>query len=287
MRRLSHTLIANGVPARALRQNGESTQGRAHIDTFIAAPDVVLVLVAAFGAGLVDAMVGGGGLIQLPALFGVYPNVAPPALLGTSKFAGIFGTASAVARFARKIAIPWRALLPLALGVLAASVGGAFFATLVAPEVFRPLVPMMLLCVLIYLIRRKDLGGEHTPRAFSGRHHVYGTWLIVAIGFYDGFFGPGTGSFLMFVFVRFYGYDFLNAAASARVLNVAANGAALAYFAANGYVLWYVGAAMALCNVLGSLVGTRLALRGGSVLVRKIFILVVAALILRTAWTAF
>src|SRR5262245_53496495 len=181
-------------------------------------------------------MVGGGGLIQLPALFGIYPQTAPPFLLGTSKFSGIFGTASAVLRFARKVHIPWRSLLSLAAAVLLTSAAGAFVASRVAPEIFRPLVPLMLVAVLIYLIRRKDLGAEHAPRGFSGKHHLYGAMLIAAIGFYDGFFGPGTGSFLMFVFVRFYGNDFLHAAASARVLNVATNGAALLYFAAHGYV---------------------------------------------------
>lgn len=245
-----------------------------------------VVLVAAFGAGLIDAMVGGGGLIQLPALFGAYPATSPPALLGTSKFAGIFGTASAVVRFARKIAIPWRALLPLSAYVLATSLAGAYVATKVPPAVFRPLVPIMLLLVLVYLLRRRDLGAEHAPREFSGSHHVQGALLIAAIGFYDGFFGPGTGSFLMFVFVRFYGYDFLHAAASARVVNVATNVSALAYFASHGYVLWQIGLGMALCNVLGAVVGTRLALKGGSGLVRKMFIVVVGALILRTAWTA-
>ncbi|HEY5807047.1 MAG TPA: TSUP family transporter [Povalibacter sp.] len=248
---------------------------------------MALVCAAAFSAGLIDAMVGGGGLIQLPALFGVYPNVAPPYLLGTSKFAGIFGTASAVARFARKVRIPWRALLPLAISVLVASLCGAFVATRVPADLFRPLVPVMLVAVLIYLIRRRDLGAAHTPREFSGRHHLYGALLIGATGFYDGFFGPGTGSFLMFIFVRCYGYDFLHAAACARVLNVAANGTALAYFASRGFVLWHVGLGMAFCNVLGALLGTRLALRGGSVLVRRIFMVVVSCLILRTAWTAF
>lgn len=248
--------------------------------------DLLIILIAAFSAGLIDAMVGGGGLIQLPALFGVYPSVSPPYLLGTSKFAGIFGTASAVLRFSRKVAIPWRALLPLALSVLVTSLLGAFVATRVPADVFRPLVPLMLVAVLIYLLRRKDLGSEHAPRELSGRHHVYGALLVAGIGFYDGFFGPGTGSFLMFLFVRFYGYDFLHAAASARVINVAANCTALIYFAAHGYVLWYIGIGMAICNVIGAIVGTRLALRGGSAFVRKVFIIVVSALILRTAWTA-
>lgn len=248
--------------------------------------DLVIVFIAAFGAGLIDAMVGGGGLVQLPALFGVYPTTAPAILLGTSKFAGVFGTTSAVIRFAGKVAIPWRALLPLAISVLMTSLVGAFVATKVPPDIFRPMVPVLLIGVLAYLLKRKDLGGVHAPREFAGSHHASGALLIAAIGFYDGFFGPGTGSFLMFVFVRFYGYDFLHAAASARVLNVATNVSALGYFAAHGYILWHVGLGMAACNIAGAMIGTRLALRGGSVFVRKVFIVVVCALILRTAWTA-
>ncbi len=245
-----------------------------------------VVLAAAFAAGLIDAMVGGGGLIQIPALFAVYPGVAPAALLGTSKFAGLFGTVSAVVRYAQKVVIPWRALLPLALVALLMSLGGARLAIIVKPDIFRPLVPIMLLAVLIYVLWRKDLGGEHAPRAFAGSHHVVGAVLIAAIGMYDGFFGPGTGSLLIFVFVRCYGYDFLHAGAAARAVNVATNAAALSYFAAHGLVLWYVGAAMAACNIAGAIVGARLALRGGSAFVRQAFIVIVGLLILRTAWTA-
>jgi hypothetical protein len=248
--------------------------------------DVLLVLVAAFTAGLIDAMVGGGGLIQIPALFAVYPNVPPATLLGTSKLGGLFGTISAVARYAQKVVIPWRALLPMALVALVMSVGGAWLARVVAPEVFRPLVPVMLLAVLIYVVWRKDLGGEHAPRTFSGSHHIVGAALIAAIGLYDGFFGPGTGSLLIFVFVRCYGYDFLHAGAAARAINVATNAAALSYFASHGLVLWSIGAAMAACNIVGASLGARLALRGGSAFVRQAFIVIVSLLILRTAWTA-
>jgi uncharacterized protein len=169
---------------------------------------------------------------------------------------------------------------------LLTSVGGARLASVVAPDVFRPLVPIMLLAVLIYVLWRKDLGGEHTPRGFAGSHHVVGAALIAAIGLYDGFFGPGAGSLLIFVFVRCYGYDFLHAGASARAINVATNAAALSYFASHGLVLWYVGAGMAICNIAGAIVGARWALRGGSTFVRKVFIVIVSALILRTAWTA-
>jgi uncharacterized membrane protein YfcA len=144
----------------------------------------------------------------------------------------------------------------------------------------------MLLAVLIYVLWRKDLGGEHAPRAFAGSHHIVGAALIAAIGLYDGFFGPGAGSLLIFVFVRSYGYDFLHAGAAARVVNVATNAAALSYFASHGLVLWYVGAGMAVCNIAGAIVGARLALRGGSSFVRQAFIVIVSLLILRTAWTA-
>jgi uncharacterized protein len=248
--------------------------------------DLILILIAAFSAGCIDAIVGGGGLIQTPALFSVYPHIAPSTLLGTSKFAAVFGTSNAAWRYSQKIQIPWRGLMPLALLVLLTATCGAVAATLVPPKVFRPLVPVLLLGVLIYLLRNKALGNAHQPRVFERKHHALAALLIGAIGFYDGFFGPGTGSLLMFVFMRLYGYDFLNAAASARVLNVATNLAALAYFGVHGYVLWHVGIGMAIANIAGSILGTRFALRGGSIFVRKIFIVVVSALILRTLWQA-
>lgn len=247
---------------------------------------VALVLLAAFSAGCMDAIVGGGGLIQTPALFSLYPDAAPAALLGTNKFSGIFGTANAAWRYSRQMPIHWRAVLPLALLVLVTAAGGAVVATRVPAEIFRPLVPVLLLAVLIYVLRNKRLGEEHRPRIFAREHHVWAALLIGAIGFYDGFFGPGTGSFLMFVFVRLYGYDFLHAAANARVLNVATNLAALLYFGLNGYVLWPLAGGMAVANVAGSLLGTRLALRGGSGFVRQIFIVVVSLLILRIVWLA-
>jgi uncharacterized protein len=248
--------------------------------------DFLLILCAAFSAGCIDAVVGGGGLILAPALFSVYPDVTPATLLGTNKFAGICGTSNSAWRYARKIQIPWRALLPFSVLVLLTSAVGAVAATLVPPKVFRPLVPVLLLGVLIYILSNKDMGNTHKPRVLQGEHRFWAALLVGAIGFYDGFFGPGTGSFFMFVFVRLYGYDFLNAAASARVLNVATNLAALAYFGLHGYVLWHIAVGMALANILGSTLGTRIALRSGSGFVRKIFIAVVSALILRTLWVA-
>ena len=246
--------------------------------------ELILVLGAASLAGCVDAMVGGGGLIQLPALFAAYPDQLPAQLLGTNKCASSFGTASAVARFARSIAIPWR-LLSFGIGLaLLGSLGGAVVATHLPPDVFRPLVPVLLLVVLLSTISRKDFGHLHAPRDLGTPDYLTAALLVVGISFYDGFFGPGTGSFFMVLFIRLFGYDFVNAAACARVLNVAANLAAILWFGTHGHITWSLGLGMACFNVAGAQVGTRLALAGGSRLMRRVFIAVVAALITKTAW---
>jgi uncharacterized membrane protein YfcA len=249
--------------------------------------DLLLILAAAFGAGLVDAMVGGGGLIQLPALLTAYPATPPAILLGTNKFASIFGTGSAVLRFARSVRIPWRTLLPLVPVVFLGALGGARVATLVPPEIFRPLVPVMLAVVLIYVVWRKKLGAEHAPLDVTRGRAVFAAAVLGAVGFYDGFFGPGTGSFFMVLLIRLYGFDFLHSAASARVLNVATNAGALLYFGTQLELLWLVAVLMAVANVSGAVIGSGLALKHGSAFVRRIFIAVVLALIARTAWDAY
>jgi uncharacterized membrane protein YfcA len=248
--------------------------------------EFALVLVAAFGAGFIDALAGGGGLIQLPALFAAFPAAPHTTLLGTGKLAGLAGTASAAARFVRHVKLDWRLLLPAASGAFVASFCGAALATLVSPERFRTFVPVLLTVVLIYTLVHRDLGREHQPRSY-GRHHG---WLAAGsaglIGLYDGFFGPGTGSFLVFLFVRVFGLDFLHASASAKIVNAATNVAALVLFGLTGELYWLLGLAMAASNVAGAQFGSHLAIRRGSGLVRKVFIAVVGTLIAKTAWDA-
>ena len=250
--------------------------------------DTVLagLLAAAFVAGAIDAIVGGGGLIQVPALLTALPGAAPATLLGTSKLAGLAGTASATLRYARAVKLPWRALLPTLAVAFASSLAGAIAVTHVSAAFFRPLVPVLLTVVLLYTLARKDLGRHHLPRALGRRAALAGVALIAAIGFYDGFFGPGTGSFLMLLFIRYYGFDFLNAAAAARLINVATNVAALGWFGSRGHVLWPTGLAMAALNVAGAQLGTRLAIARGAGFVRVVFVVIVTALILRTGWAA-
>ena len=175
----------------------------------------------------------------------------------------------------------------MASTTLAGSFGGAYVVTLVSAKPLKQALPFVLLAILVYTVAKKHLGREHTPRlAGSAEARVAGL-IGVAIGFYDGFFGPGTGSFFVFLFVRVLGYDFLHASAAAKMLNTATNLAALILFAATGHVWWHVAAVLAVANVAGSLMGTRLALARGAGFVRIVFIVVVSALILKTAYDAF
>jgi uncharacterized membrane protein YfcA len=242
---------------------------------------------AACLAGLVDAVVGGGGLIQLPVLFAVYPSAPPATLLATSKLAGMFGTSAAAINYARRVAIVWSAAAPAALAAFLFSFAGAYTVTHVPADFFRKFLPIILLLVAVYTFARKDFGSLHAPLHSGMRERVIALVMGAAIGFYDGFFGPGTGSFLLFLFVRFFGFDFLGASAAAKVVNVATNIAALLWFGYSGNLWWQLGLGMAACQVAGSLIGTKLAMQHGSVFVRKLFLVVVAVLILKTAYSAF
>lgn len=249
--------------------------------------DYVILAAAAFLAGMVDAVVGGGGLIQIPALFSALPNTAPATLLGTSKFAGIWGTGAAALGFARRVKLQWSTAVPAATAAFALSFVGAYTVTHIPPDFIRKVLPFILLAVAVYTYRKKDFGSIHAPLHVGSKEKLFAILVGGSIGFYDGFFGPGTGSFLVFLFVRFFGFDFLGASAVAKVVNVACNLSALLWFGYSGHLLWQLGAVMAICNVLGSLIGIRLALKHGTGFVRKLFLLVVSGLILKTGYDAF
>lgn len=249
--------------------------------------ELLLVSLASLLAGFVDSIVGGGGLILVPALFAVFPSTHPATLFGTNKGASVWGTGIATLQYSQRVQMRWHALAPAAAVCFAASLGGAWLVTVVSPQYLRKALPLVLLLVLAYTLAKKELGRHHTPH-FSGRRE---TWLAsgigAVVGFYDGFFGPGTGSFFVFLLVRLLGYDFLNASAGAKLLNTASNLAAILLFALKGHVWWHFVLAMAIANVLGSLAGTHLALKHGTGFVRGVFITVVSALILKTGYDAF
>lgn len=244
--------------------------------------ELVWLAGAAFTAGLVDAVVGGGGLIQIPALFAGLPREVPATILGTNKFASIFGTASAAVNYARRVRVAWSTAAPAALAAFALSFAGAWTVTRIPGDALRALLPVILVVVAVYTFMKKDLGAVHAPVHSGMTERLWAVGLGAAIGFYDGFFGPGTGSFLIFLFVRFFGFDFLSASAAAKIVNVACNFSALLWFGYSGHLLWQLGVMMAMCQIGGSLLGTRLALRYGSGFVRKLFLGVVSVLILKT-----
>lgn len=249
--------------------------------------DIILIGLASLVAGFVDAIVGGGGLILLPSLFALYPSTTPATLLGLNKATSVWGTAAAGMSYGRRVDLRW---VPLCVGASFALVGafaGAWVVTRTSPDFLRRILPFVLLAVFLYTLWRKDLGQIHSPRfagaAESGALGVLG----LVVGFYDGFFGPGTGSFFVFLLVRWLGYDFLHASASAKLLNTASNLAALSLFAWTGNVWWHVVVVTATANVLGSLLGTWLALKHGAGFVRVFFIIVVGALLIKTGWNAY
>ncbi|HYD78877.1 MAG TPA: TSUP family transporter [Paucimonas sp.] len=242
---------------------------------------------AALLAGMIDAVVGGGGLIQIPALFSTMPQTAPATLLGTNKLAGVWGTSAAAISFARRVKLQWSTAVPAALAAFIMAFAGAFTVTKLSPDFLRKFLPFVLIAVAIYTFKKKDFGSTHAPLHEGMKERIFAIAIGGGIGFYDGFFGPGTGSFLVFLFVRFFGFDFLGASAVSKVVNVACNLSALMWFGYSGHLIWELGALMAVCNVSGSLIGSRLAIKHGSGFVRKLFLLVVSMLILKTGYDAF
>lgn len=248
---------------------------------------LIMLGIAALFAGFIDAVVGGGGLIQLPALFSIMPREVPATLFGTNKIASVVGTSNAAYRYIRRVNMPWRATLLAAFAAFVFSYIGAMSVAWLPRDLLRPMILILLIASAIYTFWRKEFGTIHAPQHRGAREFFYALMLGAAIGFYDGFFGPGAGSFLIFLFIRFFGFDFLHASAAAKVVNIATNVAAIGYFVPNGFYLPAAAVVMATMNVLGSFLGAHLALRHGSGFVRRVFLVVVSALIVKFAWDTF
>jgi len=234
----------------------------------------------AFAAGWVDAVVGGGGLLQLPALL-LVPGITPLHALATNKFASIFGTATSSVTYYRRIHPDLRTALPMAGFALAGSFCGASVAALLPVAVFKPIIVIALLAVAAHTATRPALGARTRLRFSARRHHGSAALIGVAIGFYDGMLGPGTGTFLVISLVSVLGYSFLEASAKAKIVNLATNLGALILFVPHGAVLWGLGAVLAAANMAGGYLGSRTAIARGVGFVRLAFLVVVGALIIR------
>jgi uncharacterized membrane protein YfcA len=236
----------------------------------------LLMILAALAAGWIDAVVGGGGLLQLPALL-LVPGITPVEALATNKLASLFGTSTSAVTWYRRTHPDLRTALPMAAVALAGSYGGASLAALLPSSVFKPLVVVALVIVAVVTIARPRLGDVAALRHTGRKHHGIAALLGLVIGFYDGLIGPGTGTFL----ITALGYDFVLASAKAKIVNVATNLGALAFFIPQGHVIWALALGMGVANMLGGYAGSRMAVARGSRFIRVAFIVVVAVLIVK------
>ena len=241
---------------------------------------IFFLILAAFSAGLVDAIAGGGGLIQLPALLIGLPQASTVEVLGTNKVASIFGTSASALMYRRSVKTDAKFLASMAIPAFIGSVLGALSASKIPTQSMRPIVFILLVAVAIYTWRKPDLGAIELLHHDAKKRFSISALAGVVIGFYDGIFGPGTGSFLMLTLI-YLGFAFLSASAIAKVVNVSTNLGAILVFGFHGAIIWQVALVLATANIVGGLMGARLAISGGSTLIRKVFLLVTLALIVK------
>ncbi len=235
----------------------------------------------AFCGGLIDAAVGGGGLVQLPALLHALPQYSLTTVFGTNKLSVLAGNLSSIFTYLKKIKIIWKLMLPTMFSAFIFSFMGALSASLIPRRLMEYITLLILIAMAIYTFIKKDLGRLSSNIKIGNREILLGILFGGLIGFYDGVFGPGSGSLLLFVFVRFFGFDFLNASASAKLVNLGTFSAALMFFIPSGNVLWAIGGVVAACNITGSIAGVFLALRYGSGFIRIFFLILLVLLIAR------
>lgn len=248
---------------------------------------MALLLLAAFAAGLIDAVAGGGGLITMPALLLLLPGAPLAGILATTKCASLAGTAAAAASYAKKVELPPAILIPSVATALPSSWLGARAVSHLDPALVKPAILAVLVAMAAYTWWRPGLGAARKRGMPVSWRPIGSACLGATIGFYDGFLGPGTGSILVLLLIALFGRDFLQATALAKFVNGASNLGALLWFVPAGSVLWRLALPMAACNLLGGLIGSRLAIWSGNAWIRRAFLAVVAALIVRLAWNLY
>ncbi len=242
---------------------------------------LILLCAAAFFAGFVDAIVGGGGLIQTPIALLALPHLAVSTVIGSLKIPSFSGTFFAAKQYLKKTTIDWKLISIMALVAFTAAFIGSQLLTLVSNNFMKPLLLVVLVCIAIYTFTKKDFG-THQVKTISPRKKWYLALLMSsAIGFYDGFIGPGTGSFLVLGFVTLLGFDFLHASANAKMVNLATNFGSICLFILKGKIIWAIAIPMAICNAIGGWVGAKLAIKKGNAFIRVFFLIVIIGTLIR------
>jgi uncharacterized protein len=249
--------------------------------------DLVVLCFFAFLAGFIDSIVGGGGLIQLPALLITLPQYTTQMLLGTGKIPSFAGTVTSAIQYGRKVIFRWKMLIPTALCAFIFSIIGSNLVTYLDNRVLKPLILGLLIAVALYTFFKKDLGSIQTKDIAPTMALRWGIGIGIVLGFYDGFFGPGTGSFLVLAFIAVLGYDFLTASAHAKVVNAFTNIGSIIIFGWHGNMLLQYAIPMAVFNLLGSYIGSKMAILKGNGFVRIIFLGVICLMIVRYGYDIF
>lgn len=248
---------------------------------------IILLCLAAFFAGFVDAIVGGGGLVQTPIVMILLPNYAVASIIGTLKIPAFSGTSFAAFQYLKQVKMNWKLLGIMAVAAFVSAFLGSQLLTMVHNDFMKPLLLVILVLLAIYTFVKKDFG-QQKAKTMSGKKQItLAVLLSLCIGFYDGFIGPGTGSFLVFGFVMVLGFDFLHASANAKMVNLATNFGSICLFVLKGKIIWAIAIPMAICNALGGWLGAKIAIKKGNGFIRVFFLVVVVGTLLRFGYDVF
>lgn len=242
---------------------------------------LITLAVFAFIAGFIDAVVGGGGLIQIPALLINFPNYPLATIFGTNKIAALAGTSISAYQYSKTIKFNYKLLITVSIFAFAASFAGAKVVSIINTNALKPLILVILVLIAVYTFIKKDLGSYHSKSLTLNKQIIYGSILAIIVGFYDGFFGPGTGSFFVLGFVVVLGFEFVTASAYSKVINCITNASALVVFIKQKNFLLEIAILMAVCNIIGSLIGSNMAIKKGNQFVRMMFLIIITIMIVR------
>jgi len=242
---------------------------------------------ASFLAGFVDAIVGGGGLIQTPAAMILMPNLSVASIIGSLKIPAFSGTSFAAFQYLKKVDMNWKLLLIMSVLAFCSAFLGSTALTMVSNDFMKPLLFFILIALAIYTFKKKDFGQHQEKDHSSKKQIIYAVIISILVGFYDGFIGPGTGSFLVLGFVAILGFDFLHASANAKMVNLATNFGSICLFVLKGKIVWAFAIPMAFCNALGGWIGAKIAIRKGNGFIRVFFLIVVVGTLIRFGYDVF
>jgi uncharacterized membrane protein YfcA len=248
---------------------------------------IIILCIASFFAGFVDAIVGGGGLIQTPVALILLPNLPVSSIIGSLKIPAFSGTSFAANQYLKKVQMNWKLLIIMAITAFCAAFLGSNLLTLVSNDFMKPLLLVVLTLIAIYTFAKKNFGIHQEKNFSSTKQLVLAIILSICIGFYDGFIGPGTGSFLVLGFVTLLGFDFLHASANAKMVNLATNFGSICLFVLKGKIIWVIAIPMAICNALGGYIGAKLAIKKGNGFIRIFFLVVVILALIRFGYDVF